>query len=123
MTKKEVEIREEELKNNFKAFPRLADYFINVEYFIRNFGRYRWKEGTTREKLRLEADTLMETAKNMDSIDLKIIYYLNNSCGVSKNELLHILKQAKKTRCETLNAVYATNEYVDPLDVGWILFR
>lgn len=122
MKKIEIEKREEQIKDEFKNFPKLAEYFINLEYAVRNFGRYKWKNGTTREKLKTETDTLIQTAKGIDSIDLKILYYLNNNCGVSKYKLLDILKKAKQSQCDMLNAVYATNEYVDPLNVGWILF-
>ena len=64
----------------------------------------------------------MTVVHNLDNIDLNIIYYLKNTYGVSRRRLLEMLRNTYGQQCDFKNQLYNTNEYTDPLNIGWLAY-
>ena len=120
--KKLQQKKNEKAENVFQDIPSLKRYFEDLEYTIRNFGRYRWQKTVTREKLKRKRQEVMTVVHNLDNIDLNIIYYLKNTYGVSRRRLLEMLRNTYGQQCDFKNQLYNTNEYTDPLNIGWLAY-
>lgn len=76
----------------FCGMPRLKDYFMEMDRTIRAFSP---KEGVSEgiEDLKKKRKELWETVEQMDSTDLRIIYYLHKQKRINSLEVVNSLKK------------------------------
>ncbi len=107
--------KEYTLEEMFCGMPRLLEVFQSLKHQIRWFAQNSWGEGVTKEDVIKENQPLLETAKDLSIIDIKIAYYLRHLDGWSDRRLLHILEDFFDAQCDCKNALFETDEHYDPL--------
>ena len=109
-----------EIEAMFPANPEFVRIFKQYETDIRFYGRYRWKEDTTKERLEQKRAALLKIARNLNHIDLLIFYYVDNLDGLNREGLLRMLQKLYGAQCDFKNGFYKTDEYFDLGGVGGI---
>ena len=108
----------EEIAEKFACMPQLVISFQGLEKEIRYYNCYEWEEGTTKERLLQKQQTLLKVAREIDVVDLQILFYLRALGGGNKYKLRKALKKQFKAECDFYNELYQTQEKFDICAVG-----
>lgn len=106
-----------ENKNNFFEMKKINQCFERLTYKAKNYYRYKWKQGITKEHVLQKQEALIKIAENLDIIDLTIIYYLRNIDGIERMSILQSLRKSYQAECEVKNKIKGTKKYQDILDI------
>ena len=80
-----------EKKKEFEDMPKLLQCFESLDRRIRYFHPTKGSS-LTKEELVKEKENLLQTARELDVFDLRIIFYVKKSSGVFRSTLLKSLE-------------------------------
>ena len=84
-------MKNEEKEQCRKAGEHIEELLLRVYSYqgslIRRFRAYDWESGADKEKLSMAGTALTEVVKKITPMDLRILYYLKNSCLQDLKEL------------------------------------
>ena len=112
---KEKSVKTEKM---FACMPELVRYFQGLERKIRYYNRYIWEEGVTKEKLLKKYEALTALVKEVDGVDLQILFYLRSLKGGGRFSMLKVLKERYQAECNYYNELYQTQEKFDICVLG-----
>ena len=108
-----------EIEEKFACMPELVRYFQGLERKIRYYNRYQWKEeGVTKEKLLKKYEALTALVKEVDGVDLQILFYLRSLKGGGRFSMLKVLKERYQAECNYYNELVQTQENFDICAIG-----
>ena len=95
-----MEEKEVTIKEIFAFLPNLQFIFEAYERKIK-YPQARLQE--SKEQVIEERDHLLSTVKNLNAIDLKIIFYLRSMPQFKTSKILNALQRAYKANCDVEN--------------------
>ena len=101
----------------FCAMPLLKEYFKDLERNLRRFRRRKDMPYCTKELLERKKEELLQTAKSLTRVELKIIYYLRALSCVNEWRFFQILQDVYKSECILKNVEKGENIYFDILNI------
>ena len=99
----------------FCGIPNLQTYFKKQENIINRFG-VNASENPAIKIIRKRRNLLIDTAKDLTYIDLKIIFYLNNLGFGLKNKVLSALRTMCSVQCDFEKLLNIENEKMELME-------
>lgn len=106
-----------ENEKGFLEMQKIYQYLERLTYKAKNYYRYKWKQGITKENVLQKREELIKTAENLENIDLFIIYYIKKIDGIERRIVLRALKKLYQAECEVKNQLCGRKKYQDILDI------
>ena len=78
----------------FCAVPKLKDYFMRLHEEVEHFENLKWRKDITKQRLCERIESLLSIFVELDIRDLRILFLLKNTRGISYMRLLE--------RCESI---------------------
>ena len=75
------------------------------------------KKGITAERVKARNGALLETVKSLTANELKLIYYLRMTDGISAEKMLKELRKVFHAQCGFKNILHGTDIYKDILQM------
>ena len=113
-------MKQEEKQSLLQDIPEWQRLFQDMDKRIRLFDAYRWNGYTTKENLTKKRDEMLKIVKQLDNIDLHVLYYIYHIRGISKRSLFDMLQKLYLAECEFFNGLFKTTEYVDIFLIGQV---
>jgi len=93
------------------SFTKLQQDFVFLEQKIQLRGLL---DKRNRKRHIRQREILEQTLKDIDRVDLEILFYVRNMTGLHRYSLLRSLKNLYKAECEYKNTIGNTTEEQDP---------
>lgn len=94
----------------FKYVPRLLLFMENLWDSYENFDAYKWNDGATKEKVYEEYEQMYLCFRELDSCDLKILWYLHSGMFPSVGKILCALQNAYTARLSAFGLLEVKRE-------------
>ena len=105
----------ETLKEIVAVLPLLQSSFKVWEREYTHFKCYQWKENVTKQTIADRNKTLLQTVKDINAVDLKILYYIQHLEGRQKMRICKKLAALYQAQCALKSELgNNTQEYYDP---------